>query len=368
MEAKSLLITTICERMPWKTLQAVLKSVELPISKGAKFTRDKLLNLVEEKKISDDVGQQLFNLYCDYLRFGDKTVSFDTIDAADLKVLVDNFDAIELDINPDSINYPFRDADTDSILDHRHQLVDVEDVDNHIYFYFVSLKCLTEKISVDVNYLESINAGFVFPNNVFDVTARQKNEQRYYDIVSINKSSLSVEYRLDTANGLNSEDLDDSFRYLKNAFINKITSVSGLNKSNLKLESRNLFCYVTAFYHKSKYRVCELGFQVGSVTHHERMRSSNKDLRLEVFHKAGLGEVKSIDVFRIALRKNNSLEKVSYESELYLPGTIKMMNGTSTAILNHAIISNCICKKDYTQLVDSMDVCLTEYLTPETEL
>ena len=97
---------------------------------------------------------------------------------------------------------------------------------------------------------------------------------------------------------------------------------------------------------------------MGSVTHHEKMRSLQKDLRDEVFHKAGLGEVKSIDVFRIAVRKNKLIKEIPYESELYLPGTVRMMNGALSSPLKHAVISNCIYGNDYRELVDSMDGCV----------
>ncbi|WP_067042897.1 hypothetical protein [Moritella sp. JT01] len=358
MSNKQLLIDTICERMPWKVLQAILKSLDLPISKGVKFTRLKLLSLVEQDLFTDATEQSLFNLYCEYLRFGDKTVMFNKISPVSLDKLTKNLDCIPLDINPDLINYPYRDPSKESHLSSKHQLVDLAIIGDSIYFYFVALKSLTEHVRVDSDYLSSINANFTFPSYLHDISAKKIVEKRYYDIVCINTLEDTIEYRLDTASGLSSDELEDSFIKLKTAFINKVRNLPGLDK--IKLHNFNLFNFVTAIYEHSMDRVCQLGFQVGSVTHHERTRASNKDLRKEVFHEAGKEKVKAIDVFRIAIRKNKKLKKVSYESELYLPGTVKMLIGASTATLNHAIISNCINEQDYRELVASMNACMTK--------
>lgn len=357
MNNKILLCKTVCERMPWKVLQAILKAADLPVSKGVELTLQKLLGLIKDNKFTFGAEQQLLSLYIEHLKFGDKTVMFDSICSDTIQILFDNISDITIDIDPVEINYPYRDKETDSMLNAKHQLVEVADIDDCIYFYFASLKSLTEKITVDNNYLESLNARFEFPSNIYDVTAKRKCELRYYDLVCINKLNKSIEYRLDTSGGLPSAELDDLFGELKRAFIEKIRTLTPLKKpKELGLETRNLFKFVNPLYALSTDRVCELGFQVGAVTHNERMRSLQKDLRNEVFHKAGLDEVKSIDVFRIAVRKCKKIKNVSYESELYLPGTVRMMDGAYP--LRHAVISNCIYGSDYRELVDSMDVCI----------
>lgn len=361
MDSKTLLIKTVCERMPWKVLQVALKSVKLPVSKGTEATLDKLLNLVTLRQINDVLERQLFNLYCDYLKFGDKTVRFDSASTESIQFIVDNVDKMQLDISPNDINFPFRDSDSDCKLSSKYKLVQLDNTEEHIYFYFVSLKSLTEKIVLDSNYLQSINASFSLPLDLFNITANQRKEKRYYDIVCVNKRTGVVDYRLDTASGLSTDDLESSFRDLKTYFATKIQSLEQTNAVQLSFVRKNLFPFIPALYLESDDRVCELGFQVGSVTHHERMRVSNKDLRDEIFHKAGKKEVDSIDVFRIAVRKLNKINHQTYESEVYLPGTIKLMSGSSISKLDHAIFSNCLNENDYNYLMSSMENCMSKY-------
>ena len=220
MNKKILLCKTVCERMPWKVLQAILKASELPVSKGVKLTLEKLLRLIEDQKFSSENEQQLLNLYLEHLKFGDKTVMFDSVSSETIQILTDNISKVDTDITPIIINFPYNDLETDNMLNTEHQLVEVEvnEVDDCINFYFASLKSLTEKITVDNNYLESLNARFEFPSNVYDITAKRKQDKRYYDIVCVNKRDNKVEYRLDTASGLSSNELNDLFDSLKKSF------------------------------------------------------------------------------------------------------------------------------------------------------
>jgi hypothetical protein len=184
MDSKKLLIKTVCERMPWKVLQVALKSVKLPVSKGTEATLDKLLNLVTLGQIDDVLERQLFNLYCDYLKFGDKTVRFDSASGESIQFIVDNVCNMPLDISPKDINFPFRDSESDCKLSSKYKLVQLDDTEEHIYFYFVSLKSLTEKIILDSNYLQSINASFTLPLDLFNITANQRKEKKNDTMIS----------------------------------------------------------------------------------------------------------------------------------------------------------------------------------------
>lgn len=87
------------------------------------------------------------------------------------------------------------------------------------------------------------------------------------------------------------------------------------------------------------------------------MRAKRKDLRNEKFHLGGKSEVKSISVFRIAIRKPKKLGDTSYEVELYLPGISKMLSASNPEYLKYAIVSNCITNDSYEELISSMKEC-----------
>ncbi|TOP21729.1 hypothetical protein CGH20_24840, partial [Vibrio parahaemolyticus] len=147
--------------------------------------------------------------------------------------------------------------------------------------------------------------------------------------------------RLDTASLSSKQAIEESFAYLEKSFRDTIEKV--IPSENLEFENENLFLAVPGGYENSKLRVCELGFIVGSVIHHEKMRTGTKDLRNELFHKGGKSSLAqsqtALQPFRIALRKRRTLTTVegSYETEAYLPGTAKLIQTGGMPVLDYVI-------------------------------
>lgn len=154
-------------------------------------------------------------------------------------------------------------------------------------------------------------------------------------------------------------DISDALMALNRSFIELMTPFINLTK--VKVEKENFFHVIHALYHESSDRTCELGFCVEDVIHGETVRAGDRDLRSEVFHKAGVESVDSMDVFRIAVRKERTIDKGTYEIELYIPGSVSMSGDGSTSFLQYCIISNCLRKVDYNYFIKSMKSCKLEY-------
>ncbi|EMK3350908.1 hypothetical protein V8046_003606 [Vibrio parahaemolyticus] len=357
------LAKSVCKRIPHKVLDVLLKECGIRAKRGIVAIEEALTDLAvssEEKDIAK--LEKLKGFYSDHLIYGDKTISLSSMNEEHCLAIKNNIEKLKETVSDLEIHYPYLDDTTDSHLSDEPILVDIQVMDDGILFVYASLKALVEKIELDETYFTQINVSL--PSELYDVTAKRCIKRRYYDSAFLKFDDLTVEFRLDTASISSKDSLQQSLSQLRATFLNTVAPV--MAESELEFNTINLFPAVPGAYEHSKLRVCELGFSVGSVIHHEKMRTSTKDLRNELFHQGGK---KSIDdtkhkirPFRIALRKAKSIEDVgSFETELYLPGLSKMLSSI-TPTLEYAIVSNCISSTDYNFHVDQMKATKAQYL------
>lgn len=71
------LLNALRDRVPFPTMSAILKLSELPVSRGAKNTVERIVNEVSEgKKDYSSELEKLNQLYCDHLLICEKAVRF----------------------------------------------------------------------------------------------------------------------------------------------------------------------------------------------------------------------------------------------------------------------------------------------------
>lgn len=356
------LAKSVCKRIPHKVLEVLLKECGIRTKRGIIAIEETLTDLAVSSDPKDiQKLEALKKYYVDHLTYGDKTVSIETIDENSLKVIDDNIGSLTSTISDIEIHFPFLDDTTDNLLSEQPVLIDLVRTEEGILFTYASLKKLVEKIELDESYLNQIN--FTLPPELYDVTAKRCIQRRYYDSVFLRFSDSTVEVRLDTSSISSKDSLLQSIGQLRNAFVNTITQV--VDGKTLKLDTNNLFYAIPGAYKFSKLRVCELGFSVGVVIHHEKMRISTKDLRKELFHQGGKKSIDNtnhtIQVFRIALRKQKAIAEVGhFETELYLPGVSRMLQ-LANPFLEYAIISNCISAVDYNSHIAELKSNITQY-------
>lgn len=348
----------MCQRVPFNVLKLAMREIDVNVPRGGAAALEKLLvELVQMPNTKQEVINFLSSFYTNYLSFGDKTVSFAHMDDQVLRNFLGEIDDVKYEVSKDNINFPYFDEDTDKLLSSKQQLTDISIQNDNILLTFASLRALIETVEIDVNYFNQLNAVNPLPKELYDIKAKKKVFKRYYDQVYIDSKTGQIEFRLDTASVVSRSDIEDSFRNLQEAFA---TIVRQATKTKvLKIETVNIFKAIPGSYQFSPQRVCELGFLVGDVIHHERMRLSKRDLRNELFHKGGkdniaLEEDQDLTVFRIALRSSKTLGEGKYETEAYMPGISKMVASASLPCLKYVIISNCICAEDYNQHIDSI--------------
>jgi len=358
------LMRSMCQRVPFNVLKLAMREAQISIPRGGVAILQKQLEELALDKTTDPKTISFLSaFYANYLSFGDKTVSFASMDESIMSDFLSKLENIECEINKDSIHYPYFDEETDKLLTQEQKLTDISIQGENVLLTFASLRALVETIEIDVGYFNQINATNPFPKELYDIKAKKKVFKRYYDQVYINARTNQIEFRLDTASVVSKKDLEESFRSLQEAFVSIVRKVT--ETTDLKIRTANIFKAVPGSYEFSDKRVCELGFLVGDVIHHEKMRATKRDLRRELFHQGGKNSIEltkhDLTVFRIALRAAKTFGEGSYETEAYMPGIAKMVAAATPPFLSYVIISNCICAEDYMQHVESVHDYITKY-------
>ena len=340
-------VSSFCTKLPWSVISQILKKNHFPVGQGADKTIEKLLKFYTEGRLSKTLINQMQSSYMNYLRFGDKTISIETIHPSDLGAVLQSVKNALVDIPHNDIKFPYYDKSTDDKLTDDPVFVKQEEVGNYIHLYFASVRTITETISIDDSFFALNNSSFTLPAGIFDASAKQRVNRRYYDVVTIDKNEGHIFYKLD----INNSYISPEVTTIKAKLVRKFRS---LINSHTNLTQHNLFPAVRKIYNTSKGRVCELGYQVSAVTHGEKMRSKEKDLRKERFHQGGKQVVPSVDVFRIANRYQTTDPIIRIESEVLLPGQTKMLNSGQTPFLKYAILTKCLNDSDFQKHINDL--------------
>lgn len=355
----NLLAQSVGSRIPSSMLRLMLKEAKINTKRSLDEIKQTINQLTESNETKDiERVNKLYSAYEQFILFGDKTVSIKRLKPKTIAKIESEAKNINIELPYTDINYPFIDPITDKFLEHTPKLVKTELMSDGLLLTYASIKILEETIELDDTYFQQLNAGFTLPEELYDIKAKRHIKRRYYDCIYISFSDNTIEFRLDTASLTSKQAIEESFAYLEKSFRETIRTV--LPSKELKFVNENLFLAVPGGYENSQLRVCELGFIVGSVIHHEKMRVGTKDLRNELFHKGGKSSLTqsktTLQPFRIALRKRRTLKTVegSYESEAYLPGTAKLIQAGGMPVLDYVILSNCKTEMDYTDHIISM--------------
>lgn len=353
---KNIIINSLEKRIPWNILRIIGSTAKLDFARGLAATAQRW----REYELNDVTADSFFKLdkfYKEQFLYFNKTVSIDEVEPESFEFIYNHARKIKPVVDEVVINYPYIDENTDSLLSALPQLTHVSEDADGINFVYASVKSMVETFSINVSTLKDAELLGTL-EGVFDIRAKRRITRRYYDSVYLRRTDSTIELKLDTSSYLSKEDTDNSFSMLRDEFYKDLRKV--VNLESKKFNRCNFFTLIPAVYHKHQDRACELGFCVGDVIHHERLRLGQHDLRQQLFHKAGVEKVSDISLFRIAVKKLNSIGSVNYHSELYFPGVSKM-TGDAFPYLSHVILSECCSKNDYDYFIQSIKDCKLSY-------
>lgn len=343
MTKEELIINSFCKRLPWALVSEFLKKNNLRKGQGSEKTADKLIDDLSKNLFSPNLVTQMDKVYRSYIRFGDKTIAIDTLTPSEISSISSAIKNIQPEVNERTINFPYIDTDTNSHLNKTLSFIKCTSSKNgFLHFYFASTRAITETVIIDDNFLQAKNVNWKIPTDIFDVSGKIVTLRRCYDVVTIDIKNNTLIYQLDAKTASLNDEIEQALKKL----ISKFQTLF-LYPLNISPSRQNVFPAIKNIYDHSIGRVCELGYQVSSVTHLERTRLNDKDLRQEEFHKGGKAKVKSLDVYRIANRYKSKSSKFNIETELLLPGQSSQLKANSAGHLRAAIFTKCLNSDDF---------------------
>lgn len=348
------------QRGSWIKTQEIFQICDLPIGRGWDGTIKRLL---EEKENNNNeeltTKVNLLNkLYNDFLLIDNKAVRFYLTKRETIDIWIDLFKSYQIKDNifKKTYPYPVKDKQLEEV-DLLPHIVEIVDTEESLYIVFCTKRTSVEREEIGSDQLEE-----KLRKKYNKVVGVKEVCRQYFDFILLYKHENRVEIRIDmttsssSSKSLPSKEIDKAFYEIINSF-NK--TAKRITKTNQALvQSTNVFQIIERLYDSNEGKVVELGFATdeGSVKY-EKMRKDCVDLRKELFHAGGIGNVHHINAFRILISWNSPLLS-SYKNknklELSLPGSITELSQAQPPYLGHFYIKNCICIEEYNFIINKV--------------
>ncbi|MFA0647665.1 hypothetical protein [Vibrio cyclitrophicus] len=221
-----------------------------------------------------------------------------------------------------------------------------EENKDYVTYYFLHYAECTEQVVLEQN---AIKDNYCYEEGFDKIIATTKGKRVFVNTLRIDKHSKKVYSMIDRADEVGLSNL----RKVKATFITHINAIYENTYGELFFHNKlNLFDKVEALYDNSDLGVVsELKFLCPSgASRYEKLSQKGdlKDLREEVYHKAGMKEIKYIiEPFYITMNFDFG--------ELSLLGRKSMVNNIKDSPLTEGILRNCFSNNNYSILLQMLD-------------
>lgn len=340
-------------------MRAILYVCEIPSFRGWNDTALKIRKQIEEEeKDYNKELEKLENLYLEHLLIGEKAVKVFRIGSSKIRQLADSL--LNYSIPPNVYNeaYPFP-LDKEELEDASPamRLVEIRQVGGNLAIVFCTKRSISQRVKlghgeVDDSLLDEYD----------EIVAKKDRAKQFFDVVFLRLDQGLAEVRIDIDDGMSSEDRNISFENIENTFngiCEKELGVSGQALSRVV----NIFPVIDILYKSREGTITDIYFKTNEgSTKRERMKRGGKDLREEIYHKAGTEKLKEVgggmDIYRMSLRwKFPVSEDISTHPNFMLPGKIAALSQLSPT-LNEFILSGCGSINDYNSVFDKIFIHL----------
>ena len=328
-------------------VRALLKENGYPTAR----TKEDLISALYKHCIDNGFDEAVFERVLKDIEesriYGDKYVGISNFEKKD-------FDKLKWikDYSLDSIlgkEYPLRAAGKIDIVGH--QLIKIHRDKNEINLIFSGVRKYRTKDRVPLSEIDKSVRDKYKGHKVY---VSKDVSRQFFDIVSINKDSGRIEFRLDLDKGNSPEKpvsllFSDLHRAFDQFFIIN-------NKDVMVRHDLDFFQAIRKIYDNSdEGKISALYFECSTgVTRHENFRQTiHADLRQEIFHKEGKQAVGDIDPYRMEVFWNADDAGAEIKQvQVEFPGSISHLHKNLT--LDYICIKNIPGKESYTFAIDKV--------------
>lgn len=357
------LIKCLTNRLPWNIAKSILSSLGFTLAHGKEKTLVKVLSDFEEiknkkpqgfAKILKEINEILFTQFL----YGDKCIYSISISGSDM-------DALKNSIKKDwAANHSLTNVHDIILTDAKVKAKSKNKLD--LFYYsadknqaIVLFSTIREQI-IKENIAPSSVPGY---SNYDEIIAKTKIKKQCFDscLLDFNKNVINIMIDI-SGDASPAESL-----FPKSVVLRKLSEYAGYDFS---YNEKDFFPVIEPIcdqnkppYNQIVYKVFDISFHTNEGTSHkERKSDASKDLRNDIFNKAGIKAVGKIGIYRVGIRveRTNAALQLYDNLELVIPGTLRRFlsgskitpvnNGGKTSPVTYAIIRNCITRDDFETL------------------
>lgn len=349
------------QRVPWSIIRTFFREHSVTVGQGWDATLGKIFEKeVEKPGTTAQVTELLVDYFKMHLLCGEKAVSYYKFGENQHAHLLSKIQDYSPAKSPFSDSYPFPLAGQ-NLTDNpeRIDLVKIESNANEFLLVFCSIRVYEATVDLEI---DDLNPDAITEHNLSGFTqlvAKKKMKRQFYDVVSINKHTNSMQIRMDWGFGMSVSAFVKAIESLRRKVIQSLSEI--IDQKIIIRGPLNLFPLINKLYENPNGSlVCELGFTTnsGSVKI-EKMRRQPIDLRTEDYHQGGKDAVDGkISLYRIALIwKRTHVKGIVSSPELWLPGRLKSLS-TPEPYLGNAILTNIYNQSDFDFIAAIVADCL----------
>lgn len=345
------LIAFLVRRFPWNIARPIVSSLGLDTGHGKEKTLEKVLDAMNDMKLSkpkkfqeviDKINELLFSQFL----YGDKALYSIEADESILSTIKEN---LESDWHKKEQGKKVSDIliDTDELSKKKKNVLDLIYYSNYKSQSLVLFSTVREQ-----TIKELLSPSEVVGYKDYDeIIAKKKIKKQCFDSLIIDFKKNKIYILVDISGGVSaSESIFPKSVILRKLFNYAEAEFAAVEKDFFSL-IEPICEQVTAPYDKLDYRVFDLSFHTREGTSHKEKKSdSSKDLRDDIFNVAGIKASGKIGLYRIGIRieRTNPSLQLYDNLELLIPGTLRRyLSAGKTSPVTYAIINNCITRDDF---------------------
>lgn len=343
------ILRTMKERMPWISVGSkILGSQNIDTSRGWDNSIAKILD--KRDRVSEGI---LRSLLAEHILCGEKSVKLYEFDLKCRNDIQKQISQLEIPESKFGNSYPTTLSSTE-LKKVDSELIPVKVIRNEDGLGVVFAQKIFLTVREDIRFSPIFNNPESVREEYEEIYGVRDKEAQVFSVVWIPHHRSYIEIRVDLIDGTPPAILHSIHSSVKRAF-------NRLEIYEIEGNEVNLLSLVKSMYNNIlEGSVVELDFFTTTASvKREKMRRTQLDLRKELYHIGGKGNLSTdIEPFRICIRWYELRDGVDYRPEIYLGITGRtnsstLMNGGG--VISNVKVQNCVGLTDYENILDKLN-------------
>ena len=349
----------------------MLKRLEATTSSGWEPFLLKVASHLSSDKLTNNEKKELSRLYLlkknliEHINFCEKSISFYSTEKVQHDIFYKKIKSIKIKNSKLSLAFPYQ-PDKELLQSTPYaspNLVHIVEYEDGIALTICTKRTLRtkEKISRD-SITENIRNDYGKKDEFFVL---RNSTELFYDVIFVCKNMPIIEIRLDHKHGIFAEIHQEAYHQT----LGQLRAISKSLDIELQLTGVDLFDFIKPIYDDPSNAVVEMAFSTADgFTDRIKQRKEGNDIRNADYHIGGTEKLKgNWDPYWIAKQYTMPDIEFSVNSELILPGQLKMLSMSNEIRLRGALFLKCFGREDSTNILSDFRALINNNSSDKTD-